>query len=390
MTDTRRHPGWALHVPRRTLRTRLALLYGAVFLVSGAALLAIANLPLRGSSSVSEQAGPGGNSIAVAQHGADVRLLALASIAALLVMVVLSIGFGWLMAGRLLRPLGTITAKAREISASNLHERLALSGRDDEFKELGETLDDLFARLEASFASQRNFVANASHELRTPITAERTLLQVTLADPDATADALRSTCEKLLTLGAQEERLIEALLTLASSERGIEDPEAFDLAAAAERVAVVRRHEAERRGIQVEATLATAPITGDPSLVESLIANLVDNALRHNVDRGRVEVATEMRAGCAVLSVVNTGPVVSPDDVERLFEPFRRLGPDRMSGKDGHGLGLSIVQAVAGAHGATVVVEPQPTGGLKVEVRFPEPRSTPSGLTPADGSGKTA
>jgi signal transduction histidine kinase len=370
MTGTFRHAGWARYLPRRTLRTRLALLYGAVFLVSGAALLAIANLPLRGSSSVSEQAGPTGNSIAVAQHGADVRLLAIASIAALLVMVVLSIGFGWLMAGRLLRPLGTINAKAREISASNLHERLALGGRDDEFKELGETLDDLFARLEASFASQRRFVANASHELRTPITVERTLLQVALADPDASTAELRATCEKLLALGAQEERLIGALLTLASSERGIEQREAVDLAPIVQKVVEARRHEAEVRDIACGASLAAAPVAGDPDLLEALVANLVDNAVRHNVGGGRVDVATEARAGSAVLSVVNTGPLVSPNDVERLFEPFRGAGADRTSSNDGHGLGLSIVQAVADAHGATVTVDPRPTGGLKVEVTF--------------------
>jgi signal transduction histidine kinase len=367
-----RQAGAVLHRPRRTLRLRLALLYGTLFLVSGAALLAIANLPLRGSTSVSrvEDGSPGG-AIAVAQHGADIRLLAVASVVALAVMVVLSLWFGWLMAGRLLRPLRTITAKAREISASNLNERLGLEGPDDEFKELGGTLDDLFGRLEASFESQRHFVANASHELRTPLTAERTLLQVTLADPGASADTLRSTCERLLTLGEQEERLIEALLTLASSERGIEHREAFDLAAVAWKVAQVRRPEAERRGIQIDAVLAAAPMTGDPSLVESLIANLIDNALRHNVDQGRVDVATGTRSGCAVVSVVNTGPVVPPDDIDRLFEPFRRSGADRTHSADGHGLGLSIVQAVADAHGATVAAESQPNGGLKVEVGFP-------------------
>jgi signal transduction histidine kinase len=387
-----RQAGAVLHLPRRTLRTRLALLYGALFLGSGAVLLAVANLPLRGSKSVSSQVegGSPGSAIAVAQHGADLRLLAIASIAALLVMVVLSIGFGWLMAGRLLRPLRTITATARDISATNLHERLALSGPDDEFKELGETLDDLFGRLEASFESQRHFVANASHELRTPITVERTLLQVALADPDASTGTLRSTCEKLLTLGEQEERLIEALLTLASSERGIEQREAFDLAAIAEKVVQVRRHEAEGHGISFKASLTAASVAGDPNLVESLTANLVDNALRHNVDGGRVDVATEVRAGSAVLSVVNTGPLVLPEDVERLFEPFRRAGADRMSSKDGHGLGLSIVQAVADAHGATITVDPQPNGGLKVEVSFPELSSVPSGLALVDSSRTTA
>jgi signal transduction histidine kinase len=375
MIDVLRQAGAALHVPRRTVRTRLALLYGGLFLVSGTALLAIANLPLRGSSSVSAQVGGSspGSAIAVAQHGADLHLLAIASAVALVVMAVLSVGFGWLMAGRLLRPLRTITATARDISATNLHERLTLEGPDDEFKELGETLNDLFGRLEASFESQRHFVANASHELRTPITAERTLLQVAISDPEATVDALRATCDKLLTLGKQEERLIEALLTLASSERGVEDREAFDLAEVAGNVLMSRRREAERRDVGVETALAAAPVTGDPNLVEGLIANLVDNALRYNVDHGRVDVATDTRVGRAVLSVVNTGPMVPPDDIERLFEPFRRLGADRTSREDGHGLGLSIVQAVAGAHGATVTVEPQSEGGLKVEVVFPAP-----------------
>ena len=149
---------------------------------------------------------------------------------------------GWLIAGRLLRPLRTITATARDISASNLNRRLSLDGRDDEFAELGETLDDLFGRLEASFESQRHFVANASHELRTPLTAERTLLQVALADPDATAPTLRAACEQVLALGDQQERLIEALLTLATSEGGIEQWEPFDLAA----VAVARGHDPPR------------------------------------------------------------------------------------------------------------------------------------------------
>jgi CheY-like chemotaxis protein len=176
--------------------------------------------------------------------------------------------------------LRTITATARDISASNLHRRLGLSGRDDEFKELAETLDDLFERLQTSFESQRHFVANASHELRTPLTAERTLLQVALADPDATAETLRSTCRDVLALGEQQERLIEALLTLASGEQGIEQREPFDLAEIAGNVVLARHQEARRRDIRVDTALATAPAAGDPNLVESLVANLVDNALR--------------------------------------------------------------------------------------------------------------
>ena len=241
-----------------------------------------------------------------------------------------SFGLGWLIAGRLLRPLRLITATAREISATNLHRRLGLGRGQDEFRELGETLDDLFGRLEASFESQRHFVANASHELRTPLTAERTVLQVALADPGAGAGALRSACEEVLALGEQQERLIDALLTLASGEQGIERPEPFDLADVAGKVIAGRRAEAERRGLRLTASLAAAPASGDPSLAGSLVANLVDNALRHNMPGGWISVATSAAAGRATVSVRNTGPVIPPGEVGRLFQPFQRLGAERV------------------------------------------------------------
>jgi len=234
------------------------------------------------------------------------------------VLAVLALGVGWLIAGRILRPLRTITATARDISARNLHQRLALDGPDDEFRQLGETLDGLFGRLEASFQAQRHFVANASHELRTPLTAERTVLQVALADPDATAQTLRSACEKALKWGDQQERLIKSLLTLASSERGVEQWEPFDLADIGRNVILDRHREAERRGIHVDAALSAAPATGDPALAESLMASLVSNAIRHNLDGGWVEVATDMTDGRAVVTVSNTGPLIAPDEVDRL------------------------------------------------------------------------
>jgi len=214
-------------------------------------------------------------------------------------------------------------------------------------------------------------VANASHELRTPLSAERTLLQVALADPDATAETLRSTCQEVLVLGDQQERLIEALLTLASSERGVEQWEPFDLAAIAGKVIDDRRHEAERRGIRLDAALTAAPAAGDPSLAEILVANLVDNAIRHNVPGGRVGISVTMTAGRASVRVGNTGPVIPPGELERLFQPFQRLGHERIRHGDGHGLGLAIVHAIATAHGAAVTATARPDGGLDIEVSFP-------------------
>ena len=192
----------------------------------------------------------------IAQANADTRAQVIRAVATLAVLVVSSLAVGWLIAGRLLRPLRTITATARDISASNLNRRLSLDGPDDEFTELGETLDGLFGRLEASFESQRHFVANASHELRTPLTAERTLLQVALADPEASAETLRSTCEQLLALGDQQERLIDALLTLASSERGIDRWDPFDLADVARKVILARRPGGRARGASASTRLS--------------------------------------------------------------------------------------------------------------------------------------
>ena len=262
---------------------------------------------------------------------------------------------------------------AQRISASSLHERLSLATPYDEFRELGATLDGLFGRLEASFASQRHFVANASHELRTPLTVERTLLQVALADPDASAPDLRAVCEKVLRLGEQQERLIDGLLILASSERGIERWEPFDLAEVAGQAVADRRQDAGRRGLQVSTSLAPAPATGDPSLAASLVANLADNALRHNVAGGWVEVTTATGARGASVAVRNSGPVIPPGEVGRLVRPFERLGHPRVRRADGHGLGLAIVCAIARAHGASVTATARPQGGLDIEVSFPAP-----------------
>ncbi len=362
---------------RPTLRAQLTLLYGGLLAALGGALL-LALVPLQGTASVEQ--GPHAAAVSAALNAA-IRDKEIIGAIALPVVVLLAVVGGWLIAGRLLRPLRTITATARDISATNLNRRLGLGGREDEFAELGETLDDLFGRLEASFESQRNFVANASHELRTPLTAERTLLQVALADPDASAPELRSACEQVLALGDQQERLIDALLTLASSEGGIEQWEPFDLAAVAWHVVTIRRGEAERRGVQVETRLAEAPTAGDPRLAESLVANLVDNAIRHNSSGGRAEISTAAAGGQATIRVRNTGAVIPPERLGRLFQPFGRADGERIRHSDGHGLGLPIVQAIARAHAATLTPRARPEGGLDVEVTFPGNSAGPP-LTP--------
>jgi signal transduction histidine kinase len=270
----------------------------------------------------------------------------------------------------MLRPVRTITETARIISASNLGSRLRPGHRDDEFTRLGATLNDLFARLEASFRAQRHFVANASHELRTPLTAERTLLQVALADPDADAATLRAACEQVLALGARTERLIDSLLTLATGERGIERWEPLDLAALARRVCEKASATAAARHVRLDVSVSPAVISGDPRLAESLVANLVDNALRHNTPGGWVQVSTATRDGHAVVSVRNTGPAIPPSEVEGLFLPFQRLGAQRSEVSGGHGLGLAIVRAIADAHHATIAARAADGGGLDIEVMF--------------------
>ena len=287
-------------------------------------------------------------------------------------MAVLALLAGWLIAGRMLRPIRTITRTARRISSTSLHERLALDGPEDELKELGDTLDDLFGRLDAAFEAQRHFVANASHELRTPLTAERTLLQVALDDPATTIDGWRSTAEEVLASSDEQARLIEALLTLASSESGLSGREPIDLASAVTASLSDLRPAIDRIGIHVHEMTAPAPFDGDPLLVERLVTNLLTNAVLHNVIDGSVEVMTEVKEGNAVLSVTNTGPRIAPDEIDRLFQPFQRLDQRRANYKEGHGLGLSIVRAIATAHQAEISAHPLPEGGLAVSVAFPQ------------------
>jgi signal transduction histidine kinase len=383
---------------------RLTLVYGGLFLCSAAALLAITYVLVHhqytgtffiksGRQGLVQVQTAKGNSVgalpkvgpvpspktlletsptlalAAAQGQSDAALhkLFVDSAIALALMAVLSLWLGWVIAGRALRPLRVITDTTREISASSLHRRLGLEGPDDELKQLGTTVDGLLARLETAFEAQQQFVANASHELRTPLTLERTLLELALGDPSASIDSYRHTCEQLLAVGEQQERLIEALLTLSRSQRGLDSRHPVDLAAITAAAATAADHD----GLALRTTIEPAHTTGNPRLVERLVANLLSNAIHHNVEGGSVDLATESRGGRAILTVRNTGPTIPAGELDRLFQPFQRLDATRMSGTNGLGLGLSIVQAIADAHDATITTEARTEGGLRIQVAFP-------------------
>jgi signal transduction histidine kinase len=377
------------------VRGRLTLLYGGLFLACGAALLAITyllvartfppgnamSLGLAGSHT--SGATPGGRpsgplSLASlgaraaldAQH-ADLHRLLLVSVISLPVMVVVSLTLGWVVAGRVLRPLRTITAKTRQISEDNLHQRLALEGPPDELKDLGDTIDGLLARLDAAFEAQRRFAANVSHELRTPLTVGRTLLEMILDDPGANVESFRDVCQDVLEAGNQQEQIIEALFTLARSQRGLDRRQHLDLAVIAAEVARAREPGAIAEGLRLDVSVQSAPVSGDPHLIQRLVSNLVDNALHHNHPGGNVHVLVDAQARQARLKVTNTGPHVPPDQVGRLLEPFQRMATDRAGQHDGLGLGLSIVAAIANSHHATLHAKPRTDGGLDVQVTFP-------------------
>ena len=390
-------PRW----PRRTLRLRLTAWYGGLFLLSGTVLLAVTYglvvqaftgdsasalacrlPPAFGCHTIGAQQT---RAIAVQEHANVLHELLTQSAIALALLAVLSVALGWFIAGRALRPVRTITTAARQISATTLNERLALSGPRDELTELADTFDGLLARLEAAFTAQRQFIANAAHELRTPLARQRVISQVALADPGASIESLRAAHERVLASGAQQQHLINALLTLARGQTGLDKHEPFDIAALAGKVLADRQPEAQRRNLRLHTTLGPALTAGSPQLAEQLAANLIDNALRHNLPGGQVDVVTGTRDRCAVLAVANTGPAVPAAAIDRLFQPFQRLTADRTSRGDGLGLGLSIVQAIASAHHATITARPRPEGGLSIEVSFPNPQDgSPGRRAPAN------
>jgi signal transduction histidine kinase len=419
MSDTTRAvrsgTGHRLHLPRG-VRLRLTLLYTVLFVAGGAALLAITY----GLVSNSLDAGTGGVTVRAAPSQALLRQCkeqvtrqhaavtagkpsakgvasstqacekaffagALAgqsaqrehtlnellewSLFGLAGLTLVAAGLGWVMAGRVLRPVRDITEAARRASERHLGERINLRGPEDELKELADTFDDMLERLDLAFTSQRQFVANASHELRTPLTTMRTAIDVVLAKPDPTAQQLRATSEKVRRSIDRAEHIIDALLTLAVSNQGTGAVESLDLATAAEDALDALDERARRSGLRVDTELARAEVTGSRVLLERLVGNLVENAVVHNVTDGWVRVRAGTNDGHAYLEVANSGPVVGEEELPHLFEPFRRA--DARIGSSGVGLGLSIVESVGEAHGARVSAQASPGGGLVVSVTMP-------------------
>jgi signal transduction histidine kinase len=363
---------------RPTVRLRLTLLYAGVFFVAGALLLSVSYALVRNNLTVD----PARLRTLVPEEldlkraiQREVASDALAKLRtqyaiALAAMTALSVLLGWAVAGRILRPLKRITATAQRMSQDTLDERIGLEGPRDELKELADTFDGMLERLSAAFASQRRFVANASHELRTPLSVIRTELDVTLADPGATTSELREMAETVREATLATERLLQALLTLARTEAGVTRRDPADLADAARLALAQTGPEAASARLDVRPDLEPTPVRGDRRLLERLVANLVENAIRHNRPGGMVEVQTAARDGRSVIEVRNDGEVIPADAVASLLEPFQRL--DRGARGDGAGLGLSIVRSVAEAHGGTVALRARPAGGLAVQVSLPE------------------
>ncbi|MEV6400191.1 HAMP domain-containing sensor histidine kinase [Streptomyces sp. NPDC051907] len=384
---------------RPTIRIRLTLLYGGMFLIAGILLLSIiylltaqalqvrvgdlpfkivegkvqpttewCQLPERGTGEQFNQAVAG-----CLQYQREMALddLLQRSLFALLGLSVIAFAFGYAMAGRVLSPLGRITRTARRVAGSDLSRRIELDGPDDELKELSDTFDEMLDRLERAFTAQQRFVANASHELRTPLAINRTLLEVHLSDPGAPVE-LQQLGKTLLATNERSEQLVEGLLLLARSDNQIVERKPVDLAEVAARAVDQARGEAETKGVEIRGERTPAMVQGNGVLLERIALNLVQNAVRYNIPEGGwVEVTTQTQQGNALLVVSNTGPVVPAYEVDNLFEPFRRLRQERTGSDKGVGLGLSIARSVARAHGGRIIAEPREGGGLVMRVTLP-------------------
>jgi two-component system sensor histidine kinase VanS len=374
-----------LHLPSRTVRLRLTLLYGGLFFISGLVLLAITYLIFRRASRVNliVPNGPSHRAAALdaatelryaelVRHSTDaLHHGLLRSVIVLAIMTVVSIALGWLVAGRVLRPLRAMTASTRQISERNLNERLALAGPRDELKDLADTIDGLLARLQAHVAEQQRFAANASHELRTPLAIMQTLLDVARSDPSRDDELV----ERLHDVNTRAIDLTEALLLLSRAGQRSFAREDIDLSLMAEEASETLLPLAEERGVTIETSVEMTPTIGSRALLLQLSTNLVHNAIVHNLpDQGTVWVSTSARPDVVELTVENTGETLAPQMVSTLTEPFLR-GDERVRGDHaGVGLGLAIINSITQAHDGTLTLTPRAAGGLRVTVQLPAAR----------------
>jgi signal transduction histidine kinase len=393
---------------RPTLRIRMALLYGGLVLLVGVSLLftsivllqqSIKKVAIFGSPGLVTYTGADGKQVTQdpvtlgeqAQHSAVDDLLHTGLIYFAIIVVIGTVG-GYLLAKQALRPIARLTATARQLSTENLDQRIALGGPDDELRELADTFDQMLARLDAAFDSQRLFVANASHELRTPLSVMRTELEVTLSDPGADADELRRMGEVLTQATERAQRLVGSLLTLArlqAVERGeLEVYEAVDLAALVPDVLQAVEAEAQAKGVSIESEIEPAATSGDPRLLERLIGNLVENAIRHNVPNGWLRVTTGQTTERAWLHVSNGGAVIPAADVDALFEPFRRGGRLRTATR-GARLGLAHVRLIVDAHHGRLQAAAPPFGGLAIRIELPR-RPDPDERAASEGAARAS
>lgn len=393
MTRLMRKPArlpFRLGHPQTTVRWRLTLLYGGLFLACGAALLAITyalvahasitpttlTLPGRLSPQVQgvlqSRVGRGAQQIVRhKQRIADLHQLVIESGIALGIMALASMMLGWVVAGRVLRPLRTITAAAQQISDSNLHERLAMPGPRDELRRLADTIDGLLGRLEAAFDAQRRFVANASHELRTPLTTMRATLDVAIAKPRVPPQ-LQALDVNLREDLDQADRLLESFLALSRAQHGeIGEPVTLPLTQLISDALARHSQAITAKQIELHTNLTPVRVTGSETLLARMVENLIDNATRHNHQHGTITITLQPRGEQLQLVVDSTGPIIDQDTVERLAEPFKRVGADRTGSQSGHGLGLSIVAAIATAHNGTLELHARPEGGLRVHITLP-------------------
>ncbi|MGW5465481.1 sensor histidine kinase [Streptomyces sp. NPDC003996] len=369
------------------LRLQLTAFFGLMFFLAATAVLAVALILVHHSMQFSlEQHYPAvvaqgtdrvqvhgyvvidGASRQIILDSMDDNLMVKGGLTVLTVGVVATT-LGWLVAGRLLRPLNRITSTTERIAGRTLHRRIDLDEPPGEVKRLADSFDSMLDRLDAAFAGQDRFIANAAHELKTPLAVGRTLVEVAMARPDAPPEIARLG-ENLLAVNGRHERLIDSLLTLARAESATTDRAPVDLADIARTVVSRIHHQAQEEGLDLDTDLPAAPATGDPVLLEQLVQNLVENAIKYNTPGGWVRVRTETTAEGSRITVSNTGVVVAPHEVPMLFEPFRRL-TDRVGSARGSGLGLSIVRAVARVHDGDADARARPQGGLDVHATLP-------------------